>query len=281
MSSNELPTVGFVGLGEQGTPIAQRILSAGYPLSIWARRQAALAPFEGTSAVVASDLRDLASRCDIVCICVLDDHDVDDVVHGGLLAGLRPGSLIVVNSTTRPRTCRRLAAEAAENDVSLIDAPVTGMAQGAAEGTMAIFVGGGEDEFNRYAPIARTFGTPTHIGPLGTGQIVKLLNNTTAACNLVIAQDTLTIGAKLGIDRDVLSGALLTGSAGGRMLQRFAALGYDPVLQRDPAYFLRDWSRILTDLESVLADEHVDGLALQRLGTSFIERTSSYVSALS
>jgi 3-hydroxyisobutyrate dehydrogenase-like beta-hydroxyacid dehydrogenase len=216
-----------------------------------------------------------------VCICVLDDHDVEEVVRGGLLGGLRPGSLIVVNSTTRPRTCRDLAARAGKHDVALIDAPVTGMAQGAVDGTMTIFVGGGKEDFDRYSPIARAFGTPIHVGPLGTGQIVKLLNNMTAACNLVIAQDTLAIGANLGIERDVLATALLAGSAGGRMLQRFVSLGFDPVLRRDPDFFLRDWSRVLGDLESVLADEQVDGMALREVGRSFIERTSSYVAAQS
>jgi 3-hydroxyisobutyrate dehydrogenase len=280
MPGEERPVVGFVGLGEQGTPIARRILDHGYPLVIWARRQASLATFDGTGAVVAADLADLASRSDIVCVCVLNDGDVEDVLRGGIIDSLRPGGLIVVNSTTRPGTVRRLAAEAAARGLSLIDAPVSGMAHGAAAGTMAIFVGGADEDFERYAPIARTFGVPTHMGPLGSGQIVKLLNNTTAVSNLVIAQDTLAIGQALGIDRDVLAKAMMSGSAASKMFQTYLSFDYSPVLNRDPAFFLRDWSRILSDLASVLDEEHVDGRMTRRLGEMFVQRTDDAVSSL-
>jgi 3-hydroxyisobutyrate dehydrogenase len=280
MSGEERPTVGFVGLGEQGTPIALRILDHEYPLVIWARRQASLAPFEGTAAIVAADLADLSSRSDIVCVCVLNDQDVEDVLHGGIIDSLKPSGLIVVNSTTRPGTVRRLAQEAAAHGLSLIDAPVSGMARGAAAGTMAIFVGGAHEDFERYAPIARTFGTPTHMGAIGSGQIVKLLNNTTAVCNLVIAQDTLAIGAALGIDRDVLSKAMMSGSSASKMFQTYLSFDCSPVLCRDPAFFLRDWSRILSDLASVLEEEHVDGRMTHKLGQMFVQRTDDYVSSL-
>jgi 3-hydroxyisobutyrate dehydrogenase len=279
MSEAQRPVVGFVGLGEQGAPIAHRIARAGYPMVLWARRPASLDSFRETDVTIADSLSELASRSDMVCLCVLDDNDVAEVLHGGLLDGLRPGALIVVNSTTKPETCRRLADEAAELSVSLIDAPVSGMARGAAEGTMAIFVGGSEADFERYAPIAHTFGTPTHVGHLGTGQIVKILNNVTGACNLVIAQDTLAIGEDLGIEREILAKALLLGSGESRFLEQFTSRGLSPVLQRDPDYFLRDWTRILGDLEAMLSAQQVAGRLVQELGRTFVARTSEYVSS--
>ena len=280
MPEGGLPVVGFVGLGEQGSPIAHRILDAGSPMVLWARRTASLDQFRSTSARLAESLGEVASRSDIVCLCVLDDGDVEEVLHGGLLDSMGPRSLIVVNSTTRPDTCRRLAAEAERRSVSLIDAPVSGMARGAVQGTMAIFVGGASPDFERYAPVARTFGTPTHVGPLGSGQIVKLLNNMTAACNLVIAQDTLAIGEELGVNRDALVSALMSGTAGCRFLEQFATSGFDPAFARNPDFFLRDWKRILADLEGVLDGARVAGRLVQDLGRVFVERTQEHVSSI-
>lgn len=271
--------VGFVGLGEQGAPIARRILDAGYSTVLWARRPESLDPFRDTVAQFAGSLAELAELSDMVCICVLDDADVEEVLHAGLLDGLRPGAMIVVNSTTKPETCRRLAGESEVRSVRLIDAPVSGMARGASEGTMAIFVGGSREDFERYAPVARTFGTPTHVGPIGSGQIVKLLNNMTAACNLVIAQDTLAIGEQLGVDRDALAASLLAGSAGCRFLQQYTSAGFDPFFARKPEFFLRDWERILADLEGVLVGENVSGRLVEQLGRIFVDRTAGDFSA--
>jgi 3-hydroxyisobutyrate dehydrogenase len=271
------PVVGFVGLGEQGTPIAHRILGAGYPMALWARRAASFESFAGSQAEIASDLHDLGARSDIVCLCVLNDEDVIEVLEGGIMDALAPGSLIVVNSTTQPETCRRLATVAASHGSSLVDAPVSGMARGAVAGTMAIFVGGRDTDFERYAPVARTFGTPTHMGDVGTGQATKLLNNMTAVCNLVLVQDALAIGGELDIDRDVLTTALMTGSAASRFLDLYRTLDYDPVLHRNPDYFLRDWSRILSDFRSMLGGRGIDGRLIDTLGGTFIDRTRDHV----
>jgi 3-hydroxyisobutyrate dehydrogenase-like beta-hydroxyacid dehydrogenase len=115
------------------------------------------------------------------------------------------------------------------------------------------------------------------MGSVGTGQAVKLLNNMTAVCNLVLVQDTLQIGQELGIDRGALTSALLTGSAASRMLDTYRAFDFDPLLQRNPQWFLRDWSRIRSDLRFVLDTNGVDGRLLDSLGTIFIERTTRHV----
>jgi 3-hydroxyisobutyrate dehydrogenase-like beta-hydroxyacid dehydrogenase len=213
----------------------------------------------------------------MVCLCVLADDDVDEVVRGGLLDGLRPGSLIVVNTTTKPETCRRLAEEAAGQQLELIDAPVSGMAQGAIEGKMAIFVGGSTDQFERYEPVAGTFGTPVHTGAVGTGQAVKLLNNITSVCNAVIAQDALVIGRDLGIEPEVMAKAMSAGSAQSRWLDKYIQFGYDPLLGRDPHYFLRDWCRVLSEFQAMLRGQTVGGRLVEELGQVFVERTASHV----
>jgi 3-hydroxyisobutyrate dehydrogenase-like beta-hydroxyacid dehydrogenase len=139
--SDEKITVGFVGLGSQGGPMARRIVQAGFPLILWARRAEALAPYADTAAQTARDLADLGARCDHVGICVFDDAGVREVC-AALLPAMRPGSRIAIHSTVLPETCVELAALAAARGVALIDAPVSGGGPGAAAGTLTVMVGG-------------------------------------------------------------------------------------------------------------------------------------------
>ena len=99
--------IGFIGLGSQGVPMARRIIDAGYPTTLWARRPASLEPFADTAAKVAGSPAELAAVSDLVCLCVVDDADVEQVAgaENGLLAGLKPGSVIAVHSTVHPNTC--------------------------------------------------------------------------------------------------------------------------------------------------------------------------------
>ncbi len=152
-----LMRVGFIGLGSQGGPIARRIIGAGYPVTLWARRPATLEPFAGTSAKVSGSPAELAAASDLVCICVVSDADVEEVLagEGGVLAGLGPGGVVAVHSTIHPHTCQRLAEEAATRDVRLIDAPVSGGGPAAAEGRLLVMAGGEADTVELCRPVAR------------------------------------------------------------------------------------------------------------------------------
>ena len=105
---------GFIGLGSQGAPMARRIVEAGYPLTIWARRQAALDAFADTTAQVAATPAELAAQSDVVGICVVADSDVEEVVLGsdGVLAGMAPGGIVAIHSTVHPDTCRKVSEQA-------------------------------------------------------------------------------------------------------------------------------------------------------------------------
>jgi len=129
------PKVGFIGLGSQGGPMARQIIDAGFRTTLWARRPESLEPFADTAARVADTPKILGADSDIVGICVRADADVVAVVSGphGVLSGMAPDGVIMVHSTTHPDTCRRLAETAADRGVSLIDAPVSGGGQRAAE----------------------------------------------------------------------------------------------------------------------------------------------------
>ena len=106
--------VGFIGLGSQGGPMARRIIEGGFPTTLWARRPASVEPFADTSAQVAQSPAELAAASDLVCLCVVGEADIEEVTDSerGLLAGLKPGSVIAVHSTVHPDTCKELAKKA-------------------------------------------------------------------------------------------------------------------------------------------------------------------------
>jgi 3-hydroxyisobutyrate dehydrogenase len=220
--------VGFIGLGSQGGPMARRIVDAGFPVTLWARRAATLEPFAGTAAVVAASPADLAAACDLVCVCVVSDADVEEVIAGGqgVLAGLPPGGLIAVHSTVHPRTCVRLADRAATRGARVVDAPVSGGGMAAAQGRLLVMAGGEPDAVEFCRPVFATYADPVvHLGPLGSGQLTKLLNNVLFTAHLATAVSTLELGQALGVDAVRLAEVMSHGSGSSFALSRIAAAG--------------------------------------------------------
>jgi 3-hydroxyisobutyrate dehydrogenase len=198
-------SVGFVGLGSQGAPMARRIADAGFPLFLWARRPEALLSFQDTAAVSVDSLAELGARADHVGICVVDDDGVREVVNV-LIPAMRGGSRIAVHSTIHPDTCKRLATQAAQRGIALIDAPVSGGGPGAAAGTLTVMIGGEEAAVASAMPIFQTFGrTLCHLGSVGCGQLAKLVNNSLMAANMALADAALGAAQSLGLDRAALS----------------------------------------------------------------------------
>jgi 3-hydroxyisobutyrate dehydrogenase-like beta-hydroxyacid dehydrogenase len=220
--------VGFIGLGSQGAPMARRIVDAGFPVTVWARRAATLDPFADTAASVAASPADLAAASDLVCICVVSDADVEEVVDGerGVLAGLAPGGLIVVHSTVHPDTCRRLADLAAAKGVRLVDAPVSGGGIAAADGRLLVMVGGDPECVEFCRPVFASYADRiVHLGPLGSGQVTKLLNNVLFTANLGAAASALALGRALDVDTARLAEVISSGSAQSFALARVADAG--------------------------------------------------------
>ncbi|MEU6140441.1 NAD(P)-dependent oxidoreductase [Streptomyces sp. NPDC047081] len=251
--------VGFIGLGSQGAPMARRIIDAGHETTLWARRPASLVPFADTPAKRAASPAELAVNSDLVCVCVVDDADVEEVLTGehGVLAGLRKGGVIAVHSTVHPDTCRRLADRARAHGVTLIDAPVSGGGPAAAEGRLVVMVGGEPGTVAYCRPVFATYGDPVvHMGPLGTGQLAKLLNNVLFTANLATAADTLALGRELAIDQAALAQVLANGSAGSFAMTRVAAAG--GTLDRFAAHagpLLRKDVRLVTDVAAAAGAE--------------------------
>jgi 3-hydroxyisobutyrate dehydrogenase len=202
-------TIGFIGLGSQGAPIARRIAQAGWPLQVWARRRQETSPAAAEGASVASSPLALGAACDLVGVCVTSDDDVRDVVlrdGDGVLFGMRPGSILVIHSTVAPETVIELDAMARLRGVHVLDGPVSGGPQGAAAGTMTIMVGGEADPLARARPVFESFAsTIALLGAVGSGQLMKLVNNNLCFANMVTSIHALDMAERLGMDRAVVA----------------------------------------------------------------------------
>ena len=193
--------------------MARRIIEDGFPTTLWARRPQSLKPYDGTGAAYAADRRALGAASDMLCLCVIGDDDVDDVLRGneGALAGMAPGGIVVIHSTVHPDTCRRLQADF--TDLNFVDAPVSGGGHMAASRTLLVMVGGDDNVIDRCRPVFDTFANPlVHLGGLGAGQAAKVLNNSVFTAHLGLAASTFSVATELGVDLDGLTQILSTGS---------------------------------------------------------------------
>lgn len=215
-------TCGFVGLGSQGAPIAHRMIAAGYPTVLWARRAQSLERFRDTPAVILSSIAELGARADHVGICVTDDGAVREVCND-LIPAMRPGTRLAIHSTTEPVTCTELAQGAAQHGVIFVEAPVSGGALAASAGQLTVMVGGDKSALEAARLIFETFATLiVHTGEVGTAQAVKLINNSVMAAQLGLAHSTTSIGRELGLDRKALIDVLSASSARSYALEVYA-----------------------------------------------------------
>jgi 3-hydroxyisobutyrate dehydrogenase-like beta-hydroxyacid dehydrogenase len=205
--------IGFIGLGSQGGPMAARIARAGMPLTVWARRPEALAPFTALGAVAAASVADLGAVCDHVGVCVVNDADVFAVCDL-LIPAMRPGGRIAIHSTILPESVIALAERAAAAGLELIDAPVSGGGPAAEAGTLTVMCGASAAAFAAAHPVFATFGkTIVRLGEVGAGQRAKIINNALLAANMGLADAALNAGQALGIERAALA-ALIRDSSG-------------------------------------------------------------------
>ncbi len=263
--------VGFIGLGSQGGPMARRIVEEGFPLTLWARRPESLVPFLDTAAVVVSTPAELGAASDVVGICVVADDDVESVLEGpqGVVAGMSPGGIVAIHSTIHPDTCARVAARAAEHGIAVIDAPVSGGGLAAANRSLLVMAGGGAAAVEACRPVLETFGSPVvHLGPLGSGQSAKLINNLVFTAQLSMALDTFEFADRMGIDQEALGAVLAHGSGGSRAAAILAASGIDLTGLRGAAPLLRKDVDLVQDVagrHGVEAPHQLLGAALRSL----------------
>lgn len=205
-------TCGFVGLGSQGAPMARRMIDAGFPTMLWARRPESLDPYRSTSARFAATIAELGEAVEHVGVCVVNDDDVRQVCDQ-LIPAMRPASRIAIHATIHPDTCRLIERQAAERGVHVIDAPVSGGSPAAEAGTLTLMLGGDPEAIEAARPVFESFGRLiVRLGEVGAGQHAKLINNALLAANIGLADMALAAGAELGVSRDALVELLLASS---------------------------------------------------------------------
>jgi 3-hydroxyisobutyrate dehydrogenase len=206
--------VGFIGLGLQGAPIAERIAVGGYDLTVWARREQVRAEWAQRGLAVVDTAAELGKSCDVVGLCVTGDDDVAELVEGSLLTSMRPGSIVIIHSTISPGTSVRLGSAAAMSGIRVLDAPVSGGPDAASAGKLLLMVGGDEETHQQALPIMKTYGDPViYLGQLGNGLRAKIINNFVFIVNLATVEHASRVGQALGMSAEHLQTVLNRGSA--------------------------------------------------------------------
>ncbi len=214
--------VGFVGLGTMGLAMAANLARAGFPLTVYNRTAGRAGPLLALGAVEVRSPRQVASASDVVVTCVPDAPQVDEVLFGpgGLAEGLAEGSLVIDCSTISPARTRDFGARLATQGVAMVDAPVSGGSEGAKAGTLTIMAGGGPSDVERARPVLGAMGrTITHLGPLGSGQVAKAVNQVILCGNYLGVAEGIVLALKAGLDPELVVGALSGGAAGSWVLQ--------------------------------------------------------------
>jgi 2-hydroxy-3-oxopropionate reductase len=215
-------TVGFIGLGIMGKPMAKNLIEAGHELVVYNRTSKKAEELAGAGAVVAASPREVAEQSDVVVTMLPDSPQVEEVLVGeeGVFEGVKEGALIVDMSTISPVITEELAARAKEKGASMLDAPVSGGDVGAIEGTLSIMVGGSDEDFQRARPLFEAMGkTVTHVGGSGAGQVVKAANQIVVALTIEAVSEALVLGSKAGVAPGKILDVLGGGLAGNKVME--------------------------------------------------------------
>lgn len=258
--------IGFIGLGIMGRGMVKNLMDAGFDVSVWNRTTARTEPFAAAGAHVGATPSAVAKRSDIIITCVSDTPDVTAVITGpdGVLEGAAAGALVIDMSTISPQVTRDIAATLESKGIHMLDAPISGGSEGAANGTLSIMIGGDAAQVARAMPCFEAMGkTITHVGPCGAGQAVKLVNQILVVVTMLGVSEALLFAEASGVDLEKTLAAVTQGAAGSWMLSN-----------RGPQVIERDWRPGFTidlqqkDLRLVL--EAANELGVPMLGTSLV-----------
>jgi 3-hydroxyisobutyrate dehydrogenase-like beta-hydroxyacid dehydrogenase len=274
--------IGFLGLGIMGSRMAARVRGAGFPLTVWTHTPGKAARWAAEHDAVAVDTpAEVARASEIVVSMVVDGEQVASVLLGergasgagqdergagpggenaeqggeeAVVGGAHEGLLCVDMSTIAPLDTRRIGAALAERGVRLLDAPVTGSSPRAEDGTLTIMAGGAAEDFTRARPLLEAMGRViVHVGELGQGEMLKLINNAVGAANAAALAEALLLARATGLDLDAFAQVLSTGSGGSAQLELKAgamrAHDYTPLFKT--AHMLKDVRLCLEEAQAV------------------------------
>ncbi|MEO1519577.1 MAG: NAD(P)-dependent oxidoreductase [Cyanobacteria bacterium J06633_2] len=229
--------VAFIGMGTMGAPMALNLLKAGHEVTVHNRTREREASVVAAGASAADSPKAAATDAEIIITCVSDSPDVEAVMLGddGVIHGASVGAIAVDMSTISPSVTRRIAQALAEKQITMLDAPVSGGSEGAQKGTLSIMVGGEATAVERVMPVFEAMGkTVTHVGPIGSGQITKAINQVIIAGTYWGVAEGIALGLKAGMDMEKVVQAVGGGAAGswgltnrsGNMIDNTYPLGF-------------------------------------------------------
>ena len=233
-------TIGMIGLGIMGRPMAKNLLKSGYPVVVHSRSPGPVQELCGAGAKAAASPKDVAGQVDVLITMLPNSPEVELVALGrdGIIEGARKGLLFLDMSTISPLVSQKVGKELGAKGVRMLDAPVSGGEKGAIDAALSIMVGGEKADFDAALPVFQTLGkTITHLGPLGAGGFTKLANQIIVAVNLTALGEALTLAKKAGLDRALTLTALSGGLAGSKCLDQkspnYVAGTYNPGFKID------------------------------------------------
>ncbi|MCS7117976.1 MAG: NAD(P)-dependent oxidoreductase [Thaumarchaeota archaeon] len=268
--------VAFIGLGLMGKPMAKRLLRCGHELTVHNRSRGPVEELEALGARAASSPEEAARSSEVTFLMLPDSKDVRDVVlgEGGLMGGLKSGSIVVDCSTVSPMTEVEIASKLAGLGVSYLDAPVTGGTVAAEAGTLTFMVGGEREAFERVRPLLECMGRRIeYMGPSGSGQLTKLANQIAVAGTLLAAAEALVFAVKVGLDPRKVLDVIGSGAAGSWQLNNLGP----KMIERDysPGFKVE---HLRKDLRIVLEVAERTGVPL--FGASTVHQLTKVLSAM-
>jgi 2-hydroxy-3-oxopropionate reductase len=208
--------IGFIGLGIMGKPMSKNLIKAGHELTVFDIVEPAVKELEAMGARIAHSSGDVAAKSDLIITMLPDSPDVEKAAFGGagVFEGIRSGSTYIDMSTISPVTSKKVAEFGKAKGVRVLDAPVSGGEKGAIDATLTIMVGGAKQVFNDCLPIFQVMGKNiVYCGEAGSGQVVKACNQILVAGVLETASEALVLGAKAGVDPEVVLKVIAGGYA--------------------------------------------------------------------
>lgn len=224
-------SVGFVGLGTMGAPMAGHLVRAGLHVVVWNRTVGKSSPLREAGAKVAPSLADLADRCEVIFVCVNRSEDVRECLRE-MIQHAAPGTLFVDHSTISPMAAQSFATELKAHGMQFVDAPITGGSMGAQKGTLTVFCGGDEDAVAKAIDTMKPYtGRAERVGPSGSGQMMKLANQMAVGGALLALCESMAFCERAGLDLEQAMSMIGSGAGGSWAFQNYG-----------PKLLNRDWT---------------------------------------
>jgi 2-hydroxymethylglutarate dehydrogenase len=251
-------SVGFIGLGNMGNPMAANVLKNGFPMTVFDKNPKAMENLVAAGAKGARSPKEVAESVEVLLSCLPGSPEVEDLYlgAGGVMAAAKAGNVIVDMSSVLPTTPRKLEPLAKARGVQFLEAPVSGGVTGARAATLAIMTGGDEAVLERVRPILRCIGPNIyHVGPVGAGNTIKAINNMMSSVNALAMMEGMVLGLKAGLDLETMHSIIKDSSGNSNALARV----HRALIPRnfDPGFKVQLMNKDLDTFNSIARELHV------------------------